>query len=185
MYIGKLQKNIDPKFFRAGTDIEITPEISDDGYLFRYSDLFDSSVDIIFNLEDYAYIGAVTADISGCSEITVLTENSTIATTGESIIPIGQETNVLTLRIRGNVTDINIGTVDIYGIFSDGNDEYIFPRPKSIKTTEKRVRISGCNGNDADEAYAARFLSESLNERYGFTENNDGVIARFAICSEY
>ena len=181
MYIGKLSRNIKPAFYRAGTDISIEPTSTENGYVIPSSTVFDSSIDIVCELDTVAYVGAISADIKGYSEIAVFDGEIKIAAKSADMIPVGRTTNKITLRVRGNVADISVGSIDIYGMICDDEDAFILPRPKKLDIEKKRVRISSIIGDGADASYAAEFLAESLSERYGFTNGDEGAAVQFVL----
>ena len=184
MYIGKFSSNKEPAFYRAGTNISIKPEITDDGYVIPYSLIFDSSVDVVFELDSTAYVGAMVADIRGHLELAVFDGETKIAVSDPAMIPIGRTTDKITLRVRGNVADIIIGDVDIYGMLCDDTDAFILPRPKRLEISASRVKIARVSGDGNDAVYAADFLIESLAERYGFVKGDEGASVRFALNTE-
>lgn len=184
MYIGKLSQKSQPAFYRAGTDISIEPTVTDSGYVIPFSAIFDSSVDIVYELNSTAYVGAISADVKGHSELTVFDKETKISAPRADLIPIGRTTDSITLRVRGNVADVTIGSIDIYGMLCDEDDAIILPRPKKIEIEKKRVKIANAVGEGDDAVYAADFLTDSLAERYGFTKGDDGATVRFALNTE-
>lgn len=184
MFIGMLNEKINPKFYRAGTNISIIPETSDGAYIFSFESVYDTSVDVVFDLGDLSYVGAVTADVSGERELTVIAGDANILSKNTDIIPVGCYTDKLTLRLRGNLNPITVGRIDIYGMVVEGEETLILPRPKKLEIGDGRVKIASVTGDGSDASYAANFLTDSLKERYGFENGEDGATVRFVLSHE-
>ena len=185
MYIGEISKNIKPRFYRAGTNITVNAEPTENGYVIPFSDIFDSSVDIVIKLDTEAYVGAVVPNVKGYADLTVFDGETKISSNNTDIIPVGRTTDEITLSVRGNVADITVGKIEIYGMTAKDGEALILPRPKRIEMKDKRVKISRAVGEDTDSSFAAEFLKDSLKERYGFTEGEEGVAARFLLCADF
>ncbi len=175
MYIGSLLKDARLGFTHSGTDLPFAPDSSDKKYVWRWDSIYDSSVDLTYDLGKRCFIGAVQARISGASEICVLVDGAPVRLTGE-VTPVALEGERVTLRIRGDLRELEVADVDVLGSFEDGLP-LLFPTPKSYTQGEGRVRISSASydGASPDEAFAHAFLYETLAERYGDITDPSGV----------
>ena len=180
MYIGALkQKKID--FLHAGSTVPFSPSVSENGiHTWSWDAVFDTALDIQVTLEKACYVGAVTlklAEKKAIKKAEVLVNGKTVGTYcaatgsavgGELAIAIGAQTDALTVRLYGNMENITLESLEILGACDNGQP-LVWPAPKQLQVGSIYSPISNISpaSDDADEAFAATFLAERLNERYG------------------
>ena len=175
-------------FSHTNSDLPFPPSSeSDEGYTWRWDEIFDTGVDISIELEELSYVGAVcfSLKLPSASRITVLVDGAPsgyrAASEGSLIggsvsIPIGAYGRSVILRIFTDLEDLTVGSVEILG--SCGEDEpFLWPTPRSLSVNKgEPVKIADIVSatDDPDEIFAAEFLRESLAERFDFSFDKDG-----------
>ncbi len=185
MYVGRIFEGLTPEFFRSSTDIKITPEVCESGYKIGWADIFDGQIDVKFNLERYAYIGAVEVNVKGCGELSLFVDGVKIACNGVGVIPVNMGAEELVIRVRGVLSDLFIEAPAIFGFFPDGDEPLVIPSVKSLTLGDGKIKIGQVFGAGEDGAFAASFLSDSLSERYGFTSAKDGTPVVLVVSDDY
>ena len=186
MYIGKLKSLPTPKFYLANTNIVHNPEKDDDGYFWKWGNLFDCFVDIKYSLDRLTYIGSVELGLNGAMETYVIVDGVKVAV-HDSTKPVhvnlcGEE---MIIRVRGCLTDLRFKGVEVFGFYPDDNEPLLLPQPKKISYSDERVKIGSFSASSVDGIFAIDFLTDSLSERYEALPDGDGIELSFNLCPEY
>jgi len=188
MYSGRLNALLVPKFFYAETDIPFSPDLSNDcQFLWKWDRIFDSSIDIVYDLPQKSFVSAISIcllDGSAVSSAEILADGKLsgfyYAETGKTFsgshtVTVGAVCRTVTVRIKGAMKDISLYPPEIFGSVDDGHPS-IFPSPKSVSFIDGYVGISSINVcDDDDSAFAADFLSSRLLEEVDTPFSPDGV----------
>ena len=193
MYVGLLNKYVTNKTYtHGGVSLELPNTSAEDGRdVWAWNKVYDTLLDINFDLENECFIGAVTADIvsESVGEVWVLVDgkkagkyNAAVPFTpnGKITLNVGAVGKKVTLRIRGDLADIALGEVEILGSYNDGVP-FVFPTPKSHLHFTDYVKIKDFKYQNDDERAAAAFLYERLRERYKKPLSERGVSATFKL----
>ncbi len=192
MYIGVLKYKEKFTFTHTNSDVPFPPSaISDNTFHWNWQELFDTGVDISFELKREAYIGAVSFTLSeaSASGIAILVDGNAAGlretSVGELIggnisIPVGVQGKRITIRIYADFNDVDIKDVEVLGAYCD-RTPLIWPSPKKLSAEKETVKIAEvkASGNDADEIFAAEFLCESLTEKLSEWKDDCGVTVVF------
>ena len=185
MHIGKIFEFTNIEIFHADTDIKAAYETVDGGYLIKWSDIFDGQVDVKISGGRYGYIGAIELNASGYSELSLFVDGTKIAYHGESVIPVNMGGEEIVIRLRGNLSDLYIGTPIVFGFMPDDEEPLSIPTVKSVQLSDGRISVGGIFGAGEDGAFAADFLSDSLYERFGFEGEDGGATVTLLVNEEY
>lgn len=196
MYVGLLNKYITNKSYtHGGVSLELPNTSTENGRdVWEWNKIYDTLLDVNFTLENKCFIGAVTADIESESigEVWVLVDgkkagkyNAAIpfVPNGKITVNVGVTGKNVTLRIRGDLKDISLGSVDILGCFDD-TIPFVFPTPKKYASFSDYVKIKDFKYDNDDEHAAAKFLYNRLKERYEEPLSESGVSVTFKLNPE-
>ncbi len=198
MYIGYLGDEAKYSYYRIGTNVPCPPTVTEDVCRWRWTELYDTGIDIKIKLGGKCYVGAVTVPLAEKSRIAsaeVISEGKLLgkysAETGKTVagritVAVGYYTKEITLRLRAYMHDIAFRTPEIAICREDGAP-LLWPTVKSLTLSEGSVAIScigAANGN-ADELCAVEFLGERLAERFGACLSEDGVPAILRLDKKY
>lgn len=185
MLIGQLFENLTPEFFRANTDIKITPVKSEGGYTVKWSEIFDGYIDVKYTLPRYAYIGAVEVNVTGQAELQIFINGTKIACRDTGVIPVNMGGEDVVIRLRGMLSDIKLDTPMLFGFLPDDEKPLTIPCVKQLALGEGQIKIGDVFGAGEDGAFAAAFLIDGLTERYDFKPEEDGACVTLVINPEY
>ena len=191
MYIGKLNESISPKFTYADSARPFPPTEFRDGELFwKWSKIYDSAVDITYELPRPCFVGAVSFSLSEESEVRsaeVLVDGvlsgSYYAETGktfggEHTISVGTDGKSVTLRLGADLKNVALREPSILGAYNNG-DADLWPAAKRINTGKKTVTLGGiAPSTDPDEAFVSEFLASRLREELDQPFSEGGVTVR-------
>ncbi len=187
MYIGTLDYNKSLTFTHASSDVAFHPTKTENNfYTWAGEIIFDMGVDITLTLERESYVGAVTFHV-GEASITaalVVVDGRVVgkhtvggeAFGGNISVPVGIAASTLTVRLFANLTDLTVGDIAILGAYDNGVP-VVWPTPKSIGECQGYANVKEvvAASNDADEIFAAQFLTERLAEKLGENKSQAGV----------
>ena len=198
MFIGYLE-NYKLESFRAGTNIPLESEGAEPPAIMRwdYRRILNTSLDLRFTLPHECFVGSISFTVQGYTKIysaKVIGKSGVLgeyhAETGKYFttdftITVGQSLTEFTVRINNAYSTIEFTDIKIAGAYEDGAP-LIWPTPKSIKMGEGSV-IPGkiISSEHPDALYAASFLSESIAERFGNIQSEDGVPVELIIDKSY
>ena len=197
MYAGKLNYSIAPKFTYADSKKTFLPKEQAGGtLLWKWDAVYDSAIDIIYELPQSCFVGAVYFSLLERSEIScaevlidgVLSGSYRAETgktfSGEHTIHAGVWGRVVTLRLVGALKDIALTEPEVLGAYDDGAPA-IWPAAKKVLSDSKTVAIGKiAHSTDSDEAFAADFLDLALYEELDEPFSSDGVEVRFEKAGE-
>ena len=166
-----------PKFNYAESSIPSLPsKICEGKFIWKWDKVYDSAIDIIYELPHSCFIGAVSFALDGNSAIRsaeifvegVLSGFYRAETGsgfgGKRTVPVGAQGKVVVLRISGNVENIVLDEPEILGAYDDGIAD-VWPFAKRIMSGEETVALSGvAPACDEDEIFASEFLVSALRE---------------------
>ena len=184
MDIGSVAEKITPKFYHANTNIPFEPERCEDGCVFKMSRIYDTAVDVVYELDGDCYIGEITYSIKGAKEVSILVDGVKVSSGGASVCVNLTGTKIV-IRARGNICDLTFCAAEIYGFRLDDGKPLLLPFPKTYAVTEKRVKIADVAGVGADGLYAKDFLLDSLALRLEKIEVCSGATLTLAVSDEY
>ena len=185
MHIG-LIKSKEPKFYLANTETAYEPERDSQGYVYRWGNLFDCSVDIKYELENPCYVGCIDLGIKGAGEVFVFVDGVKAEVKNpEKPVLVNLYGQEITVRVRGNFKDVHFAEAKIFGFCPDDEEPFILPKPKKLEYSDKRVKIGTLSTSSSDGMFAADFLTDSLKERYEPLPEGDGIDLSFEISKEY
>lgn len=175
MYIGKLNASISPRFTYAGTSRPFPPtQVSDGELIWEWNKLYDSVIDITYDLPQRSLIGAVHFSLSEESQVRfaeVLVDGvlsgSHYAETGktfggERTVTVGTVGTVVTLRLGADLKNIALREPEILGAYRN-SDADLWPVAKKVVSSEETVALSCiAPAADPDEAFVAEFLTSRL-----------------------
>lgn len=189
MYIGSLKYSSNLGFTHIGSNVPLLPTIGENNtYSWSWEQLYDTGVDVLVTLEKESYIGAVNFVVSekSIAKACVLVNGKIVGTLsgtknellgGDISVSVGVKAKELTLRLLADFQDISLDNIEILGAYDDGAPT-VWPTPKSIGKSLGYAGISDVVAatDDADEVFAASFLSERLCEKLGDWKSKNGVI---------
>lgn len=186
MYIGTIGNNTQPRFYHAGTNVPFEPEVCDGAAVWRWTDIYDSAVDVKYSFEKEHYIGTVDIKVSGALDVAFFVDGVKVAVKNASApVHVNLCGKEAVIRLRGNVADLTFSGAEIFGFLPDDNEPFILPVPKKIEYSDKLIPVGSIVGIGTDGEFAAEFLKDSLSERYEQLPDGEGIKLSFAICSEY
>lgn len=186
MYIGKLNINNSPEFYLANTSVAHKPDKTQDGYVWKWGNLFDCAVDITYTFEKECYIGTVELGLTGADEVTVIVDGVKVAVRDAAKpVLVNLAGKSVTIRARGGFVDLHFKGAEIFGFYTDDDEPFILPSPKKLEYTGERVKIGGIFGEGNDALYAVDFLCCSLQERYEALPEGEGAKLYFEIDKSY
>ena len=177
MYIGKLNMSISPKFTYADSPRLFLPTQGNDGeLLWEWDRLYDSVIDITYELPQRSFVGALFFALSEGSQVRFaqvlvdgILSGSHYAESGKTFggahtITVGAEGTVVTLRLGADLKNIALHEPEILGAYGDGEAD-LWPVAKRITSGKKTVALSGIMpATDPDEAFVSEFLTARLCE---------------------
>lgn len=190
MHCGVISKAHNLTFTHGGSDIPLPPSTTENGkYTWCWDSVYDTVLDISFQLERPSFIGSVSAVLSenAVAGVQILVDGHAAASHraetgrncgGELLIPVGVIGQNITLRLQADLQTFSVERIEVLGIVKD-DTPLIWPIPKHIDWQDGMVSIQSATANsaDADEVFAAAFFSESLEERCGNRQQKNGVTA--------
>ena len=186
MYIGKLNADITPRFCLANTSVAHQPDKAQDGYVWKWGNLFDCAVDITYTFPKECYVGMIDLGLVGADEVTVIVDGVKVAVRDVAkpalVNLAGKE---VIIRARGGFADLHFKGAQIFGFYPDDEEPFILPRPKKLEYTGERVKIGGITASNVDALYTADFLYDSLKERYETLPDGEGIELSFEIDKSY
>ena len=186
MYIGSISKDITPRFYHANTDVPFEPERTESGYVWTSGRIYDSAVDIKYTFDKELYVGQITHSIKRASEISVFVDGVKVRVRcGESPIFVNLCGSEVTVRVRGNLGDLCLDGIDIYGFCPSDDEPLLLPRPKSYTVKGGSVKVGRITAHGDDGLFARQFLLESLEQRCEKLPDGDGVELSLEIAPEY
>ncbi len=196
MHIGLLNDYITKKeYTHGGVNVPLPNTDSLDGRdIWAWNKIYDTLLDVNFELENECFIGAVTADIisESIAEVWVVVDgkasgkyvaNNPFEATGKITINVGAIGKKVTLRIRGDLKEISLGDVEILGSFDDAKP-LVFPTPKKQAAFKGYTKIKDFKYTNDDEHAAAQFLYDRLKERYETPLSDKGVTVTFILTDD-
>ena len=143
-------------------------------------------MDAVYALDKEYYIGEVELKgISGDCEITILVDGVKVAVKDKAKpVYVNLTGSEVTVRIRGNVTDLRFGSISIFGFDPEDGDPCLLPSPKNIKIENKRVKMGSFSASSVDGMFAVDFLTDSLGERHESLPGGEGVELSFNVSPE-
>ncbi len=184
MYIGNC-KNVKLSYTRFGDDKPLIPDNSGNAVIFRWQWLYNTGFEIHAALDREYYVGSVTIPLLEKSKICgakIIVGGKTVGTftagTGSAVggritVNAGVFTDELTVRIESGVYDVAFTEPEISVFCSD--TPILWPIPQKQEYFKDRVKISCVSGMGDDASFAADFLTEQLNRRFGDIICADGV----------
>lgn len=190
MKIGSLRALSAYAFHHIGAEAAFPPD-SREGELFcwKWDSVFDTGIDVRITLSRRCFVGAVTIALtadSGIREAQLLADGVPAGhftagtgrhTGGELTVPAGVYAETLILRLRADLQKIAFPLPEVWGVEEDG-EPFLWPVPAKAAFTDGDVilgEIACAHPGNADEAAAARFLRERLEERFGIAPSGAGV----------
>ncbi len=196
MYIGLLNDYVVKKdYTHAGVSVPLPATDHIDGRdVWEWNKIYDTSLDVNFELEHECFIGALTADIisESIAEVYAVVDgkvsgkyvaNNPFEPKGIITVNVGAVGKKVTLRIRGDLKEISLGGVDILGSFEDAKP-LIFPTPKKQAAFKGYTKIKDFKYTNDDEHAAAQFLYDRLKERYDEPLSDKGVTVTFKMTDD-
>ena len=200
MFIGYLD-NVKYEYLRAGSTIPCEPTIDpeNNARVWNWTLLYNSAIDIKATLPRECFVGAVSISFIGYTKIysvEVYSEDGDLLgrynaetgkhTTGEITVPVYKSCSGFTLRIHNAMSTISIAELRISAAYEDG-EPLIWPQPKKASYGEGFVKLEAILGSgNSDTEYAAGFLGETLEERFGKSVlTPDGVSVKLEINKNY
>ena len=194
MFVGVLKKN-GVSFYQAGTGLLLPPSLEENGvFLWKWDAIYTAPFDLRIALEAHSYVGAVSLRIEGSvTRLEVLVQEETCGVytaetgkhfSGSITVPVGAECSALVLRVYPDMEDVKIADIEVLGAREE-DTPLVWPTPKSIRFGKKCLQIGEicAKTEDADEAFVAAFLKESLTERFGehfFVRGGERVVVEKA-----
>ncbi len=185
MYIGNC-KNVKLSYTKFGGKVPLEPEKTDDGaILFRWQRICNTGFEIQVELDKEYYVGAVTVPFHPKSQVCsvrLISNGKTVGAFnagngnlkgGRIVVNAGVFTDKLTVRIESGIYDVWFNKPEI-SVFDNGTP-ILWPIPKKASIENGTVGISSITGEGGDAVFAASFLDELLEERFGQVKNDDGV----------
>lgn len=188
MYIGSLKCNERFTFTHINSGVPFPPSESKSAvFSWSWQELFDTGVDVSFELESCAYIGAVCFKVPerSLAGVSVIVDGKPSGLResvagdlfgGEVSIAVGVRGKAITLRLFADFQDICLSDIDVLGAYGD-KEPFLWPSPRSIAPIGKTLRIREIASatDDPDEVFARDFLCEGLHEKLGSFEAEDGI----------
>lgn len=188
MHIGILKYKELFTFSHINSNILFPPSSKENGaFCWSWQELFDTGVDVSFELEKDSYIGAVCFSVpkKSLAGVTVLVDGKAAGLRespmgelfGEEVcIAVGVRGKSITLRLFSDFQDIKLRDITVLGAY-DYNEPFLWPSPRTIEFTGNTVRIAKIESatDDPDEIFAKEFLYEGLREKLGAFESEEGV----------
>ena len=185
MYIGKIGSDLSPKFYHANTHIPFDPKIIGGSYVWGMADIYDSAVDINYSFDVIHYIGTVEIKVTGASEASIFVDEVKVAIKDTSKpVYVNLSGHKLTVRLRGNIADLTLSDISIFGFRPDDEEPFLLPHPKHIKVCKDTVKIGKISADGEDAEFAKSFLLDSLKERYEALPIGDGITLSLILCPE-
>ena len=185
MYIGNC-KNVKFSYTKFGGKIPLEPEITDDGaILFKWQRICKTGFEIQIVLDKEYYVGSVTVPFheeSKVCSVKLISKGKTVGVFnagsgnmkgGRITVDVGVFTDKLTVRIESGIYDVWFNKPEV-SVF-ENDTPILWPIPKKASFEDGTVRISSISGEGSDALFAAGFLDELLNERFGDVKSEDGV----------
>ncbi len=191
MYIGEL-KIKSTNFTHKDVEIPFAPTlIEDDVYTWAWNNVYDSELDLNYELESKAFIGAVSLTLSqnAVSKVEIFVDGTLAGTHtaktggltgGEITVPVGMNGERITARLHPELTEIKLISSEILGAVDNGG-AFVYPTPKSLEFLGgyAKIRDIVSKNGDPDEIYAAEFLKERLTETFGEWQAKRGSVIVF------
>ena len=182
MYIGNICSNITPAFYHANTDLPLEPKRDGESYLWTMSDIYDSAVDAVYSLDKEYYIGTLELNVSGALEVSVFVDGVKVSVKSTSApVYVGLAGSELTVRLRGNVANMRLDGVKMFGFCPSDGEPFLIPQPKSITHKSNRVKIGCISGEGDDGVFVKSFFEEGLKERLEGVPCGEGVSLSFIV----
>ena len=152
MYIGSLKCNESFTFTHINSLVPFPPSKSDNrSFSWSWQELFDTGVDVSFELERCSYIGAVCFKVPerSLAGVSVIVDGKPSGLResvagelfgGEVSIAVGVRGKAITLRLFADFQDICLSDVDVLGAYGD-EEPFLWPSPRSIVPIDKTLRI--------------------------------------------
>ncbi len=178
------------------TNLPFPPsETIDEKAIWKWDYIFDSVLDINYELSEKSFIGAVSlkAEPDSISKIEAIIDNKVVGAyslynmardhliENEILVPVTEETDRLTLRIYPltnansfpGFKTLSIEDVNFWGIVNP-DEPLVYPYPKNLTFDEGFVNINEIitPSDDADSLFTKQFLVEELS---GKINNENGV----------
>lgn len=187
MYIGNINNKATVSCHHANTKAAFEPEIINGRRVWSAKRLFDSKVDLTYTFDSEYYIGTVElCDLENAGEICLIADGAKIRVSQPAKpILVNLPARELTVRIEGNVDNLSLGEVNIFGFLVDDDEPFLLPRPKKLIAGDNLVRIGSVEGEGEDAAFTKSFLIDSLSERLADLPSGEGIALSFEIDHTY
>lgn len=200
MYVGKLENISSVSYTHEGGSIPFPPSFTEKNAVgWRWSDVYDSPIDVNAVLDKSCFIGAITATVTeeSLTKIEAVVDGVICGTYaagaagyigGTITVPVGTNGVRVTLRLHTALRDVQLSSLEILGAYDDGKP-VVWPTPKSIEYGDGHTKIKDVisENGDPDELFAASFLKERLAETTGreLAANGSVIVFEKADAAEY
>lgn len=196
MKAGLIENIKNVTYTHGQTSIPFPPsEASDGKNIWKWDYIFDSVLDVNYELSEKTFIGSVSlnAEKDSISKIEAVIKNKVVGvyslynaardhlSDGEILVPVTEETSHLTLRIYPLTNSnsypgfkaITLSNVKFWGIINP-DEPLVFPHPKNLCFNHGFVKINKIITafDDEDSLFTKNFLTEELSGRIN---NKTGV----------
>ena len=195
MYIGYC-KDVKYSYTRVGGKVPFEPEIGENGeIIFNWTRLYNAGVEIHADLGREYYVGAVTIPLLPKAKVCgvkLFADGKVVgsysagtgkASGGKITVPAGIFASKLTIEFETSFFEVSFTEPEISVCYEDGAP-LMWPVPKKKSFGEGSVRISKITGDGADAEFAAGFLREVIEERFGDALCECGVRAKLVISDD-
>lgn len=195
MYIGYC-KNVKYTYTRVGGKVPFEPELGEGGeIIFNWTRLYNAGVEIHAELPRECYVGAVTLPLlpkARISGIELIADGKTVGTYsagtgkisgGKITVNAGVFTSKITIRVETGINEVSFTEPQISVCYDDGAP-LVWPVPKKADYKDGYVKISKISGVGCDAEFAAKFLGEIIEERFGNVLTEGGVPVELVISDD-
>jgi len=188
MYIGYAQ-NLRCTYTRPGGKPIAEPTVREDGAIgWKWDQHYVAGIEIRVQLERECYVGAVTLPLVQDARIAglrIMVDGKIVGrfsagtgkvTNGTITVPVGIFANSLIIRIDNS----GANTVGFFepriSVCYDDENPFVWPVPKNAVYGKSYVKIASIQASEnEDAAFAAKFLEELLDEKFGDCLCSSGV----------
>lgn len=181
MFIGELTSRAKVEYFLRGTRKPLQQEQIKEELGWKWQNLMDQGLDVVYTLEESAFIGAVCVEFavgSAVSAIEVYCDGALSgrydAETGKVVegsaeVIVGAQAKEVMIRFCTDLQNLILNKLEVYGGIDD--QPLIYPTPAAVSYGQGSVvleDISGfaCDLSDADFAFCAKHIKERIGEYY-------------------
>lgn len=181
MKLGILNELCSFRYMHIESNLEFSPDAIENGLpRWDWQSIMDTGVDICVSIQKECLLSCAELGLTDDSGITRaeiwqdgILQEQYAAETGKTIhglitIPLSIRSEGFILRLHGALQAVSVTSLNIYGACED-KKPFIWPEPKTISMGEGSVavsRVTAVHSDNADETFAADFLSERMQARF-------------------